>query len=112
MNDALAIKFGLTPTQYHLIESAIISFNDIEKVLIFGSRATHRSRSASDIDLAVIGKNLNRVIINRLSSELDDLPLPFMFDVLHYDQIENSVLKSKIDSEGKLFFEKQKNTTT
>jgi uncharacterized protein len=106
MDDALTIKFGITKAQYSLIEDAIISFNDIEKVIIFGSRATHKFRAASDIDLAVIGKNLNRVIINRLSSKLDDLPLPFMFDVLHYDQIENSVLKSKIDSEGKLFLRK------
>lgn len=108
MNETPVIKFGLTTTQYSLIENAIISFKDIEKVLIFGSRATHNFRPASDIDLAVIGKNIDRNIINRLSAQLDDLPLPFTFDVLNYDQIENRKLKTKIDSAGALFFEKNK----
>ena len=107
MVDVSTMKFGLTIRQYSLIEDAIISFNDIEKVLIFGSRATHKFKPSSDIDLAVIGKNLSRDIINRLASQLDDLPLPFMFDILHYDQISNKVLKSQIDLEGKLFFEKK-----
>ncbi len=62
MDDALTIKFGLTKAQYSLIEDAIISFNDIEKVIIFGSRVTHKLRAASDIALAVFGKNLTGLL--------------------------------------------------
>ncbi len=111
MIDDSTINFGLTNSQYNLIRDALISFNDIEKVIIFGSRATHKFRPGSDIDLAVAGKNLKSNIITRLASHLDDLPLPFMFDVLNYDQISNIELKNKIDLEGKLFFEKKLKTT-
>ena len=102
--------FGLTQKQFQLIEDAISSFSDIEKVIIFGSRATGKFRVTSDIDLAVFGKNLNNTLINRLASGLDDLPLPFTFDVLNYDAIQNRNLKDKICLQGKLFFERQLNT--
>lgn len=110
MAEASTIKFGLTEKQFRLIKGVIISCNEIEKVLIFGSRATDKFRPSSDIDLAVIGENLNRKIVNRFASKLDDLPLPFMFDILNYNQISNSALKKKIDFQGKTFFERQLNT--
>ena len=110
MTEESTIKFGLTEKQFKLINGVIISYNEIEKVLIFGSRSANKFRPSSDIDLAVIGKNLSREIVNRFASKLDDLPLPFMFDVLNYNQISNSALKKKIDLQGKTFFERQLNT--
>lgn len=107
MTEKKFILFGLTQKQFKLIEDAIISFNEIEKVIIFGSRATCNFKPASDIDLAVIGKNVNANIVTRLYSLLEDLPLPFMFDVLDYDQISNNALKNKVDSQGKVFYERR-----
>lgn len=111
MAEVPALLFGLTKNQFALIKEAIISFAEIEKVLIFGSRATNKFRPSSDIDLAVIGENLNMEIVNTLASKLEDLPLPFMFDVLNYNQISNSSLKNKIDSSGKNFFERKLSIT-
>ena len=105
-----SIKFGLTQNQFQLIEDPINSFSNIEKVIVFGSRATGKFRASSDIDLAVFGKKLDSTIINRLVFSLDDLPLTFMFDVLNYNTISNSNLKDKINAQGKLFFERQLNT--
>lgn len=68
------------------------------------------SRDAMHGVSTVFWKNLNRTIINRLSSALDDLPLPFMFDVLDYKQSTNKALKEKIDKQGKVFFERKLNT--
>lgn len=110
MPETYSYKFGLTQKQYQLIENTINSFSEIEKVIIFGSRATGKCRASSDIDLAIVSKNLNRTVINRLASALDDLPLPFMFDLLNYDAISNSNLKDKIGLQGKFFFERQLNT--
>jgi len=104
------MKFGLTQKQFQLIENTIISINEIEKVLIFGSRVRDSFKPSSDIDLAIIGKNVTPDVINNLSSQLDDLPLPFMFDVIDYNIISNITLKNKIDSQGKLFFERQLKT--
>ncbi|MDQ6756137.1 MAG: nucleotidyltransferase domain-containing protein [Bacteroidota bacterium] len=107
MNKDEYFKFGLTQKQFELIESLIIPKNQIEKVLIFGSRATGKFKHSSDIDLAIIGKDITHSFINRFFSELDDLPLPFMFDVINYTQISNDKLKNKIDVHGKIFFERE-----
>ncbi|MEO6328821.1 MAG: nucleotidyltransferase domain-containing protein [Ginsengibacter sp.] len=107
MTDLASNRFGLTEKQYKLIENVIISINEIERVIIFGSRALDNFKPASDIDLAITGTNLNWNITNRFYSQLEDLPLPFMFDVLDYNLISNQALKSKIDTQGKIFFERQ-----
>lgn len=104
------VKFGLTEKQFLLMINTIFSFTEIEKVLIFGSRATGIFKPASDIDLAVFGQKVKRTTINRLYSALDDLPLPFMFDLLNYNQLTNESLKEKIDEQGQIFFDVQLNT--
>lgn len=108
-DDATILKFGLTKNQMQLITETIVSFPEIEKVLIFGSRAIDTNRPGSDIDLALSGQQLTRTICNRFSSALDDLPLPFLFDVVDYNHIENDNLKTSIDSKGKVFFERNLN---
>lgn len=100
------MKFGLTSEQFFLIENTLGSIPEIEKVIIFGSRAGDSYKSSSDIDLAVAGKNVTSQVINRISVELDDLPLPFMFDILDINSLSNLALKNKITSKGKVFFER------
>jgi predicted nucleotidyltransferase len=96
--------------QLQLILGVINNFEEIEKALIFGSRATEKYKPGSDIDLALIGDKLTSLLINRVSSALDDLPLPFMFDVINYHELNNQLLKKKIDDEGKLLYERKLNT--
>jgi len=110
MPESDSFKFGLTEKQFQLMINTISSFNEVETVLIFGSRAKGNFRPASDVDLAVFGEKVNRTTINRLSSALDDLPLPFKFDVLDYNQLTNKSLKEKINEQGEVFFERKLNT--
>jgi predicted nucleotidyltransferase len=110
MNDSAPTQFGLSKMQLQLILCVIDNFEEIEKALIFGSRATEKYKPGSDIDLALIGDKLTSLLINRVSSALDDLPLPFMFDVINYHELNNQLLKKKIDDEGKLLYERKLNT--
>ncbi|RNI35192.1 nucleotidyltransferase domain-containing protein [Hanamia caeni] len=110
MNDSAPTQFGLSKMQLQLILGVINNFEEIEKALIFGSRATEKYKPGSDIDLALIGDKLTSLLINRVSSALDDLPLPFMFDVINYHELNNQLLKKKIDDEGKLLYERKLNT--
>lgn len=101
------MKFGLTSEQFLLIQKTLLSIDEIEKVLIFGSRAKDICRPSSDIDLAVYGENITRNSINKLSALLDDLPLPFMFDIVDFNSISNIELKNEIISQGRLFFQRE-----
>jgi len=105
MNDADITRFGLNEKQLQLILEAIVSFPEIEKVILFGSRATGTNQPGSDIDLALSGAGITPIILNRFSSRLDDLPLPFMFDVVNYNNINNEDLRKNIDTKGKVLFE-------
>ena len=110
MNDSAPSQFGLSKIQLQLILGVINNFEEIEKVLIFGSRAKGTNRPGSDINLALIGDKLNSLLVIRVSSALDDLPLPYMFDLINYHEINNEFLKKKVDDEGKPFYERKLNT--
>jgi predicted nucleotidyltransferase len=93
---------GLTETDISLIAAAIAQFPEIEDALIFGSRAKGSYKKASDVDLAVKGRYVSNETIKRLNFVLnEELPLPYFFDVVHYESLENQLLVEHIDRVGK-----------
>lgn len=74
---------GLSGEQIALLRSVLARYAPpIDRVDLFGSRALGTARAASDIDLLVCGKGVDSRLIDRLWTELNDLPLPFTVDVL------------------------------
>jgi len=99
------MSFGITPKSYTLIQNTFSKFPEIEKVLIYGSRAMGNFKPGSDIDLAVSGSNITVETIFKLKILLEqELPVPYFFDITHYETISNSALKAHIDEFGKLFY--------
>jgi len=97
--------FGLTDRDIAQILAVIRKFPQVEKVLIFGSRAKGNYKPGSDVDLAVKGKNIGYRDITRLSVSLnEDLPLPYFFDVVHYETLDNVALIAHIDRVGKIIY--------
>ena len=80
--------------------------NEPGQVLIFGSRAKGNSKSGSDIDLALKGLDVTDKTIARLRTMLNDLPLPFFFDIVDYKTIQNQDLISHIDRVGEIIYQK------
>ena len=70
---------------------------------IFGSRAIGRFEDYSDVDLALWG-DLDLHLIGRVLRELDELPLPYTFDVKVYEMIKHPSLKRHIDEVGKILY--------
>ncbi len=103
MND-----FGLKKNDIELISSVLAKYREIDKVCIFGSRAKGNFKNGSDIDLAVFTNNFNSEILSHLNNELDELPLPYKFDVLDYKKLKNNDLKDHIDKWGReIYFDKK-----
>lgn len=101
-NDKLI--FGLAQRHYHDIVSVFRHYPDIEKVLIFGSRAKGTHKPYSDIDLAVVAPNMDDREFSRLWNELDALELVFKLDVLHWDKLGQQKLKDSIMTHGRYFY--------
>ena len=93
--------YGLTPNDLKMILSVFKKYPDIKQVFIFGSRAMGNFKPGSDIDIAVKG-GVSEEVISLISIELNErLPMPYKFDVLAYNLIENEDLKKHIDQYGK-----------
>ncbi|WP_204226487.1 nucleotidyltransferase domain-containing protein [Clostridium botulinum] len=50
--------FGLLERDIKYINEVLDKFEEIEKAIIFGSRAMGNYKKGSDVDIAIIGKNV------------------------------------------------------
>jgi predicted nucleotidyltransferase len=100
-------KTGLTDQQLKFIIDTIQAFLKIEKCIIFGSRANGNFKNSSDIDIALFGK-LNLLEGEKIRYELDELPLPYKFDVQVYNEIKNQNLINHINRVGIVIYDKTK----
>ena len=99
------MRFGLTKHDTDLIIETLAAFAEVEEAVIFGSRAMGHAKRGSDVDLALKGKRLDLTTVTHVKFVLDEeLPLPYFFDVVHYDSLTNTALKAHIDDKGKVLF--------
>ena len=87
------------------IRQEIITFakkNNIQKVMLFGSRARGDSHDRSDIDLAVTGGEVRNFRLN-IEEEVRTL---LMFDVVNLDDVVQDALREIIQKEGITIYEK------
>lgn len=99
--------YGLLDRDLNYILKAVSKFTEIEEVILFGSRAMGNYKKGSDVDLAIVGENIDRKILRRISDDLnEEYPLPYFFDVVVYKDISNEELKKHIDSVGKSIYKR------
>jgi uncharacterized protein len=95
---------GLSPKELEILKNVFKKFDNIKEVILFGSRALGTHKTASDIDLAIKGN----VYINTLSKLKytleEDTNLPYFFDVVIYDNLDNLELRKHIDGFGKRIY--------
>jgi predicted nucleotidyltransferase len=100
--------FGLQQVDILRIEAIFSRYPEIEKVIIFGSRALGNYKAGSDVDLALFGDLLTEKIIASIHFELNENSLmPYFFDVINYHSIRNDSLKDHINQQGKLIYERK-----
>ncbi len=99
--------FGLSPDVIRNIKKEFSKFPQIEKVILYGSRAKGNYKDGSDIDVTLIGKNLNLKTVYALEEFLEALYLPYSFDISIFTQIDNDDLIEHILNVGKNFYTKR-----
>jgi proline iminopeptidase len=98
------MNFGLADEIREAFRRVFAGFPEIEQVLIFGSRAKGGFRDGSDIDLAVFAPSMVDSRFTQLWRAIDDLPLVFKVDLLHWDRLANKALRNQIALEGRAFY--------
>lgn len=99
--------FGLTQTVIDKINSVFEKYPQIQKVMIYGSRAKGNYRPGSDIDLTMWGDDISLEFIWKIENEIDDLLLPYMMDLSAFESVQNLELKDHIQRVGKVFYKKK-----
>ena len=97
----MANRYGLSDSAMEQVTEAIRQFDQIVAVVLFGSRAKGNYKPGSDIDLAVKGDRVSPRIVAQLADCLnEETPLPYLFDVVHYETLDNQALVDHIDRVG------------
>ena len=104
------MKFGLRNDIIKQVNYIFARYPQIEKAIIYGSRAKGNYKTGSDIDLSLTGEDLSLSLIHAIELEIDDLLLPYTFDISIFNQISNPDLIEHINRAGLDFYQKFTNS--
>ncbi|MGD1900545.1 MAG: nucleotidyltransferase family protein [Phormidesmis sp.] len=99
------MNHGLIARDLKHIREAVAEIEEIEQVILFGSRAKGTHYRGSDVDLSIKGKGITYDTVLRLSRSLnEERPLPYFFDIVDYDSLkEDEPIRANIDRVGIVF---------
>lgn len=101
------MKFGLSDTDLDYIVDVIKNFKEIDKAIIFGSRAKGNYKTGSDIDIAIIGSDVTFDTVANVHYMLEEeSPMPYLFDIIDYNNLDHVELKAHIDRVGIALYQK------
>lgn len=99
--------FGITKRSATLLLDTFSKYPQVEEVILFGSRAKGNYKKGSDIDLAIKGEQSSSDLALTLQSFInEELPIPYMIDVVDYHSLNNKELKEHIDRVGKKLYQR------
>ena len=98
------MKHGISKRDLLTIRSILISTcSNIDKVCLFGSRATGEFNSSSDIDLVLYG-DISERTNDRLITRFQESSITHKVDIVTYQAINYPPLKDHIDAVAKTLF--------
>jgi predicted nucleotidyltransferase len=102
-------RFGLTETTIEKINSLFAKYPQVEKAVLYGSRAKGTFKNGSDIDLTLFGnKDLTLEVLFRIRNEIDDLPEAYTVDLSIFAHISDPEVLDHINRKGVVFYNKMK----
>lgn len=105
------MECGIDQELIESIRKVLTCFQEVEMGILYGSRAIGNYRNGSDIDLTLKGELLNLTILNAINNQLEDLLLPYTFDLSILHQISNPNLIDHIQRVGVVLYNKSKYTS-
>lgn len=98
------LNFGLSENSIRIICAFFENIPQVKKVVVFGSRAMGTYKIYSDIDLAISGF-FSEVMLSQLRGGLEELSLPYRFDVVAIDKVEFKPLLTHIQHHGRVIYQ-------
>ena len=95
---------GLSGKTIAKMQAVLAHYPQVERAILYGSRAKGTFRNGSDIDLTLKGDALTHRELGKIDMELDDLLLPYKIDLSLFRQIDNPNLIEQIERVGVVFY--------
>lgn len=103
------MKYGLTSQELDSIMCVFSKTPEVEKAVLFGSRAKGNFRPGSDVDIVVFGEQLDFNKFLNLKINFDELDLLQAIDLIKYESIEDNKVIEHINRVGKILYERAEN---
>ena len=103
-----AASHGLPKKTVAHLHKVFADHPQVDKAILYGSRAMGNYRKDSDIDLSLHGERLTQRAIMKIAGEIDDLPIPYTVDLSAFDLLSHAKLRDHIERVGKIFYQKEK----
>lgn len=100
-------QFGLKQDTINQINQIFSTYPEISKAIIYGSRAKGNYKPGSDIDLTLVGDNINHHQLLEILNKIDDLLLPYFFDLSIFNSLNNPNLIEHIERVGITFYKRE-----
>ncbi len=100
-------RYGLPLHAISAIQQVLAAHREVERAILYGSRAIGRHRPASDIDLPLIGAAITPHTMALIEAELDDLLLPWMIDLSRLSDLSHPPLREPIARVGELLYQRE-----
>jgi hypothetical protein len=103
-------KYGLRKEDTEFIKKLCSAHPEIEKAILYILRQTGEFALASDLEIALCGKNITKKTTDQVMDVIkNDGTNKVWFDIVHYEGLENQELRDYIDDNGIILY--QKNAT-
>ncbi len=99
-------QFGLSDKTLETVRAILATCPELEKALVYGSRAMGNYRTGSDIDITLIGAQLNMDMLFKLVRLFDESNLPYMVDLSITANINNPNLIDHIKRVGQVLYQR------
>lgn len=94
------LRFGIKAVHWAKILGLLQANGKVTDILLFGSRAKGNFKPGSDIDLCLIGNQLDEQELLSLKTAVDSLDLPWEIDLIVFDLLSDEAVKEHIQRVG------------
>ena len=101
------MPYGLKDIELAKLNEVFAANERLASVVLYGSRAKGNYKPFSDVDITLKGPELTHTDLNSISLAIDDLLLPYQFDISIFKSLKNPDLIEHINRVGVTIYDRR-----
>lgn len=100
------MSYGLDDKTLLRVRRILATFPEIDRAVLYGSRAMGTNKPGSDIDMSLFGHGLDWRLCAEVAGMFEASAIPYMVDVSVFDLLKHDGLKDHIRRRGVVLFDR------